>query len=917
MAALLAAAALAGWALHIEWLKGAVFNGLTMKANTAIGLLLIAAGLLLQHGAFAPKLLHRAGQLCAAAAILLGLLTLSQYIVGWDLGIDQWHFQEEPGALATVSPGRMGVLAAISLTLLGLALLILDWRTPRGAWPAQYLAGIVAALMLIPLVGHSYQVQAFYGILKLTGIAANTALALFLLSSGILLVRPGRGLAALLADARSGGVMARQFLPALLAVFILSWLHVWMQNQGLIATNTSMALLTVTLLLGFVALVLRNARILNLAEASFLDSEAEYRNIFDLSASGHAQIDPFSEQFLRVNRKYCQITGYSADELQAMTVAQLTHPDDRAREQRLLEQMLREQVQEQSYQKRLVRKDGRTIWVQVSVATQYDPAGRPIRMTGVVEEITEHIEAQEALRASEARFRLITEALPSHVWLVRPEDASLEYSNQRWIDYIGIDPREIKDYAELWRRIVHPADLERIQAVWREALRLGQPYEAEVRLRSRADQYHWFLTIALPLMDDQGRITHWLGTSTDIEDHKRAEEQLRLLNETLENRVLERTAQLRALASELTLTEQRERRRLAHLLHDHLQQLLVAAKIRLGLLRQGSDKTSAKPVTEIDELISQAIDASRSLTVELSPPVLYDRGLGSALNWLGRWMQGKHGLWVEVDADPQAEPASEAMRVLLFQIVRELLFNVVKHAGVDRAQVVMLREHHAVRIEVADQGKGFDPAVVNVSRSDGEHFGLFSIQERLALLRGALKIESSPNGGTRVTIQAPIEEQAPEPPVRAVAAPLKPAAPAPPDQRVHPPHPRLHKIRILVADDHEILRKGLVGLLESQEDFDLVGQAADGQAAVELTRQLRPDVVIMDLAMPRMNGIQATRLISDEFPEIRVIGLSMHEKEDMAAAMRDAGAVAYLTKGGPADDLLAAIRADTQIPARR
>lgn len=116
------------------------------------------------------------------------------------------------------------------------------------------------------------------------------------------------------------------------------------------------------------------------------------------------------------------------------------------------------------------------------------------------------------------------------------------------------------------------------------------------------------------------------------------------------------------------------------------------------------------------------------------------------------------------------------------------------------------------------------------------------------------------------------------------------------------------KLRIVLADDHRIMRQGLIMLLEEEPDLEVVGEAANGREAVELTRQHRPDVVIMDISMPVLNGIEATRQITVEMPDVRVIGLSMHETADMGQAMREAGAAGYLAKGGPLDALTAAIR---------
>ncbi len=174
---------------------------------------------------------------------------------------------------------------------------------------------------------------------------------------------------------------------------------------------------------------------------------------------------------------------------------------------------------------------------------------------------------------------------------------------------------------------------------------------------------------------------------------------------------LERRAeQLRALASELTQAEQTERRRLAQVIHDCLQQLLVSAKYTVFLARS---KTRSKPVIDAMDQLSQVLDesiaAARSLTSELSPPIFHEKGLAAGLEWLASRMQEKHGLHVEISADPSAEPPSEHLRVFIFEAVRELLFNVVKHAGVHRARLRLFRAGDEVRVEVSDDGAGFDP----------------------------------------------------------------------------------------------------------------------------------------------------------------------------------------------------------------
>jgi len=272
--------------------------------------------------------------------------------------------------------------------------------------------------------------------------------------------------------------------------------------------------------------------------------------------------------------------------------------------------------------------------------------------------------------------------------------------------------------------------------------------------------------------------------------HREVEEALRRSRDELDARVRERTAdlartvaelerrtgRLRALALDLTQAEQRERRRLARLLHDHLQQLLVGAKFNIGVVKgRAKTRNLRQAAQQVDDLLDEAIKESRSLAHELSPPV-------------------RHPLRVvEVEAPEEDETAPS-------------------------------------------------PHCVTSLLAPG-----------LAAGRGA-------------------------------------------------------KIRVLLADDHKVMRQGLARLLQEQPDIEVIAQASDGRRAVELARQVRPDVVILDVSMPRMNGIQATRRLKREMPGVRVIGLSMHDEADVAAAMCEAGAVAYLNKADRPEALLVALR---------
>lgn len=229
----------------------------------------------------------------------------------------------------------------------------------------------------------------------------------------------------------------------------------------------------------------------------------------------------------------------------------------------------------------------------------------------------------------------------------------------------------------------------------------------------------------------------------------------------------QRADPLQALALELTLAEQRERQRLARLLHDHLQQLLYAAKLSLAALRRrAGEPTFRAELAQIDELVDECLEESRSLTVELSPPILAHAGLAAALEWLARRTTEKYRLPVTIDIDPRAEPDREETRLLLFDAARELLFNVVKHARAAAAHLVLrLTAARDIELEVADNGAGFDAAARGHAAAP-RGFGLFNVGRRLQGWGGAVRIDSAPGRGTRATISLPRQDAAPQPGAR-------------------------------------------------------------------------------------------------------------------------------------------------------
>ena len=240
--------------------------------------------------------------------------------------------------------------------------------------------------------------------------------------------------------------------------------------------------------------------------------------------------------------------------------------------------------------------------------------------------------------------------------------------------------------------------------------------------------------------------------------------QLKNLNETLEHRVAERTREaveqaqkLRRLSAQLSLAEEAERRRIAEMLHEDLQQLLVAARMQLAALCRTQDAGQREPIArEIADVIERSFQLTRSLSVELAPPVLYEHGLAAALEWLSAETRKNYNIEVTAEADCSANPKAADVRIFLFRAVRELLLNSAKHAGGSAVHITMQhRRPDKVRIIVADDGPGFDPNALDDKRTGSQTVGLLNIRERVSSFGGEFQINSGPKRGTRITLSLP------------------------------------------------------------------------------------------------------------------------------------------------------------------
>ena len=376
--------------------------------------------------------------------------------------------------------------------------------------------------------------------------------------------------------------------------------------------------------------------------------------------------------------------------------------------------------------------------------TSIEWEGKPAGMV-FVEDITARKLAEQTLRDSEARFRATFEQAAVGIAHVAPNGQFLRL-NQRFCDIVGYAHDEM--LALTFQDITHPDDLDADLERMRQLLS-GQErtFVIEKRYYRKSGETVWVnLTVSL-LRKPTGEPAYFVSVIEDIAQRKQAEEDLQIYQR-----------RLKALAAELTLAEERERRRIAADLHDEVSQTLAFSRIQLAMARKAMSETQRNALLdEISQTLIETIRTTRTMVFDLSSPLLNEIGLEAALsNWVENEIAERHGLEAKVVDDGEDKPLSEDVRSLLFRNVRELLTNVVKHANASAVIVRLERVGKTIRVSVEDDGKGMDSeaATSKVRRESG--FGLFSIQERMSDLGGSLEIVSKPGCGCTVVLTAPL-----------------------------------------------------------------------------------------------------------------------------------------------------------------
>ena len=400
--------------------------------------------------------------------------------------------------------------------------------------------------------------------------------------------------------------------------------------------------------------------------------------------------------------------------------------------------------------------DGRRLSVDLLLDPVLDDAGGVHYIVASGLDIGERLYAETQREESEERYRTLFNSTDEGFCVIDvlfDEDGSTrDYRfielNPRFQEQTGLVDAEGKTARELVPNLEqHWFD------IYGEVARTGESRRFE---SGSEEMGRWFDVYAFRIGGAASRRVGILFK--DITDRKQAELALEAMNQQLEQRVKERTRQVQDLAAELTLAEAKERARLAQLLHDDLQQQLYALLFALGDAKRAETIDESNGLVQTaEDLARDAIDVSRQTTSNLSPPVLAGDGLTEALKWLASDMRVRYGLDVDVRSPDDLTVPYESIRVLLFQVARELLFNVVKHAEVHEAVATIREVGEVLELSVIDEGEGFDDDM-NGDAAAGTGLGLTGIRRRLSLFGGRLDVESQEGRGSRVTITVPITE---------------------------------------------------------------------------------------------------------------------------------------------------------------
>ena len=496
------------------------------------------------------------------------------------------------------------------------------------------------------------------------------------------------------------------------------------------------------------------------------------------------------------------------------------------------------------------------------------------------------------LEGADQSYRVLVEAV--HDGTATLDSAgSILYANKRFAEILGVPVERLVGTS--LQHHVSTSKRGKLKKLIREVLRANR--EGKAVLKSSGERQRTARFVFIPANMQPPSVC---VVATELTELVEANQALTASQESL-----------RQLSGRLMQLQDEERRHIARDLHDITGQKLVAQSLALARIVQRTrgniDEESRRMLLECSMFTKDVIEEIRTLSYLLHPPLLDELGLDAALNWYAEGFQRRTGITTEVRIAPEVPRLSPDQEMALFRVLQESLTNVHRYSGSSRASIQVAFDDREVCLEVCDFGKGMPREALDSSNDKGSVLGvgIQGMRERMRQLAGMLEISSRPGHGTRVIATLPRAEKqsvASARPPNYKAAALQPE-PAVQVENKAPQRRRARK-RILIADDHEMLRRGVRTMLESETDWEVCDDAVDGKDAVEKVAVLNPDLVILDLNMPVLNGLAAARQILRDRPRTKILVFTVHESDQTLKEIQASGAHGYLPKSRAGQDLL-------------
>jgi PAS domain S-box-containing protein len=502
-------------------------------------------------------------------------------------------------------------------------------------------------------------------------------------------------------------------------------------------------------------------------------SEQQYKQLIDAAKSIILRWSP-SGAVLFINPYGLQFFGYTAEELLGKNVTVLVPATESTGRDltTLTENITRYPERFASSVNENVCKDGTKVWVSWTNHAFTDDDGKLLEILAIGNDVTELKRTEEQLQKSKAKLEAAMNSMTDAVFISDTEGRFIDFNDAFATFQKSSNKNECAKTLAEYPNIIDVSFLDGKPVpidMWAvpRALRGEVVSNAEYILKRKDTGESWVGSFSFaPIRDYQGNIAGSVVVGRDITERKKAEqdlreseENLRILNENLENLVIQRTEQVRALSKALTLAEQHERKQFSQILHENIQQKLFGARMLFKqYLRSYQSKMQSEEHEDIEdgiELLENALGTTKTLSIELNPPVLNTEGLDAALRWLVTFMHNTYKLNIDLQMHGQIEMVRNEAQLMLTQMVRYLLNNVIRHAGVLDAILNVECIGGRVEISVIDSGRGFNPSKVLSGKVDENRLGLLSIKERLKLFGGDLTLQSATGQGTRVTITLP------------------------------------------------------------------------------------------------------------------------------------------------------------------